>query len=621
MRKTSNKYLVPFIALGSLASMQVAAAPKDKKPNFLFIMTDQQRFDALSIAGNQVLKTPNLDRLARQGAWFKNVYTQCAVCGPARATILTGRTVENHGVITNGLAESIKSSGIMGMPTFDELLSENGYNCENHGKWHSPEFHAEVYKNPVLITKSGRLVFAPGGMTRISFDDIDQVYPVAPLMPGELYDTFTKRPYVVNPLDKRYGMTDQQVKNSGISFAQPDLHGVLKTPAEHSFTAFQAKQTIEALERNKDKPFSITCSFHFPHAPMLPVKPYSDMYPFSEMKVPASISDAMLNSPYRSQNGRLNNQEYADQEKIKYLISDYYALVTEIDDWVGKILNKLTELGLDENTLVIFTSDHGEMLGAHGMREKNVFYEESAHVPLMIRFPGRIQPGTTVEGYTSNLNLFATILDYLNIPEYPSDSKSLRGMIEGTDLSMGKMVVTEWLNNEDKQPGYMILKEGWKMFIPYSVESNVINALYNLKEDPHEMNNLIGNNPYRKNYEAKANELRNDLLNWLKENKSSHYEGVKSRDLMKADLSTGSIDWDKKKFRVFPNPTSGKVTLDSYTEIIDGIGIYDLLGRMIYADQEVFSGQKTIDIPLKSGVCMIRPIGKYPFHTQKVIVQ
>lgn len=621
MSKTSNKYLVPFIALGCLAASQGIAAPKDKKPNLLFIMTDQQRFDALSIAGNQVLKTPNLDRLARQGAWFKNVYTQCAVCGPARATILTGRTVENHGVITNGLAESIKSSGIMAIPTFDELLSENGYNCEYHGKWHSPEFHAEVYKNPVLITKSGRSVFAPGGMTRIYFDNIDPLYPVAPLMPGELYDTFTKRPYLVNPLDKRYGMTEQQVKNSVISYIQPDLHGVLKTPVEHSFTAFQAKQTIEALERNKDKPFSITCSFHFPHAPMLPVKPYSDMYPFSEMKVPVSISDAMLNSPYRSQNGRLNNPEYADQEKIKYLISDYYALVTEIDDWVGKILNKLTELGLDENTLVIFTSDHGEMLGAHGMREKNVFYEESAHVPLMIRFPGRIQPGTTVEGYTSNLNLFATILDYLNIPEYPSDSKSLRGMIEGTDQSMGKMVVTEWLNNEDKQPGYMILKDNWKMFIPYSATSTVIDALYNLNDDPFEMNNLLGSNPDKKKYAQKVNELHTDLVAWLKDHQSIHYEGVKTRNLTGTPLSTGSIQTPAKKIRVFPNPTSGKVTLDSYTEIIDGIGIYDLLGRVIYADKEAFSGQKTINIPLKSGVCMIRPIGKYPFHTQKVIVQ
>ena len=621
MIKTTNKYLIPLFALGCLAASQSNAAKRDKKPNLLFIMTDQQRFDALGIAGNQVIKTPNLDRLDKQGAWFRNAYTQCAVCAPARASLLTGRTVENHGILTNDLATSAKSSGIMAMPTFDELLSNNGYNCEYHGKWHSPEFHAEVYRNPVLKTKSGRSVFAPGGIDRLYADYLDPVFPIGPLMTGELYDTYTKRPYVMNPLDKRYGMTEEQAKNSGITYAQPDLHGVLKTPAEHSFTAFQAKQVIEALERNKNNTFSITCSFHFPHAPMLPVKPFADMYRVNEMKVPASISDAMQNSPYRSQNGRLTNPEYADPEKIKYLIYDYYALVTEIDDWVGKILNKLTELGLDENTMVIFTSDHGEMLGAHGMREKNVFYEESAHVPLMIRFPGRIKPGTTVDGYVSNMNLFATILDYMNIPEYPSDSQSLRGMIDGTSQSMGKFVVTEWLYNEDRQPAYMILKDNWKMFIPYSATSTVIDALYNLNDDPNEMNNLLGSNPDKKRYTQKVNELHNDLCTWLKEHNSSHYNGVKSRNLTGIPLSTGSIDVPKKQFRVYPNPTSGKVTIDSNTEKIFEIGIFDLYGRVIFTDNESFSGTKTIDIPLKSGVCMIVAQGNFPYSTQKIMVE
>jgi hypothetical protein len=271
--------------------------------------------------------------------------------------------------------------------------------------------------------------------------------------------------------------------------------------------------------------------------------------------------------------------------------------------------------------MVIFTSDHGEMLGAHGMREKNVFYEESAHVPLMIRFPGFIKPGTTVDGYVSNLNLFATILDYLNIPDYPSDSKSLRGMVEGTDQSMGKYVVTEWLYNEDKQPAYMILKDNWKMFIPYSVESNIVNALYDLKNDPLEMNNLIGNNAERKNYEVKANELREDLLNWLKEHKSGHYDGVKSRNLMKADLSTGSIDIPIKQLRIFPNPTSGKVTIDSNNLKIEGIRAFDMFGQNIYSDNESFTGTKTIDLPLKSGVCMIKTLGEYSFLTQKIIVE
>jgi arylsulfatase A-like enzyme len=609
------------ISFGSIIISQVATAKIQQKPNLLFIMTDQQRFDALSIAGNTVVKTPNLDRLAKQGAWFKNAYTQCAVCAPTRASILTGCTVENHQILTNEVANSTKETGRMAMPTYDELLNQNGYRCEYFGKWHSPEFHAEVYQNPVLKTKNGKSIFAPGGLNAIYMDYLNPVYPKQSLKPGELYDSFTDRPYIMNPLDKRYGMTNEQVKQLNIKYIQPDLHGELSIPAENSFTAFYAKQTIDALERNKDNTFSITCSFHFPHAPMLPVKPYSEMYSVKDMPVPASISDPMQNSPYKTQNGRLNNPEYADPEKIKYMIADYYALVTEIDVWAGKILDKLTELGLNDNTLVIFTSDHGEMLGSHGMREKNVFYEESAHIPLMIRFPGHIKPETAVEGYLSNMNLFATIFDYLQLPEHPSDAKSLRGMIEGTDQTMGKYVVTEWLYNQDKQPAYMIVKDNWKMFIPYSEESTVINALYNLDEDPYEMNNLLGNNPERKKYEGKANELRDDILTWLKQHKSSHYEGVKARNLMGTNLSTGSIDLPVKRLRIFPNPTSGKVTLDSNNVKIDGIGIYNLFGQAIYTDNESFTGLKTIDLPLTSGFCLIKPRSKYPFSAQKVTIE
>ena len=528
-----HKWYRKMILLGSvLLFLSNLMAQVPKKTNLLFIITDQQRFDALSLAGNKILKTPNFDRLAKQGVWFKNAYTQCAVCAPTRASILTGATVENHQILTNEISNSAKETGRLSMPTFDELLSKNGYRCEYYGKWHSPEFHAEIYQNPQLKSSNGKSVFAPGQLTALYMDYLKPIYPKAKLQAGELYDSFTEQPYLMNPLDKRFGMTEDQVKLLNKKYSQPDLHGELQTPAENSFTAFQAKQIIEALERNKNNTFSITCSFHFPHAPMLPVKPYSAMYKVKDMPVPVSISDPMLNSPYRSQNGRLTHTEYADAEKIKYMIADYYGLVKEIDDWVGKILGKLDELGLAENTLVIFTSDHGDMLGAHGMREKNVFYEESAHIPLLIRLPNKIKPKSTVNGYVSTIDLFATINDYLQMPEQPSDGKSLRGLIEGTDKLHGKYVVTEWLYNEDKQPAYMIIKDNWKMLVPYSAESTVINVLYNLKNDPYEMKNLLGSNPDRKKYVEKANELRSDLLSWLKQHKSKHYEGVKNRDLL-----------------------------------------------------------------------------------------
>jgi arylsulfatase A-like enzyme len=214
------------------------------------------------------------------------------------------------------------------------------------------------------------------------------------------------------------------------------------------------------------------------------------------------------------------------------MISNYYGLITELDHWMGEIMNKLDETGLAENTLVIFTSDHGEMLGAHGMREKNVFYEESSHVPLMIKMPNEIQKETTMNGYVSNVDLFATIMDYLNIGNYKSDGESLRDLIEHTQTNHGDYVVTEWNYRGPTSPNYMIVKDGWKFMIPYTEDSKVINAMYHLTEDPHEMNNLLGKNPERRKYKQKVEELRTNFLEWLKKNDSKHYLGVSKRKLI-----------------------------------------------------------------------------------------
>jgi len=505
---------------------------KGDKSNLLFIMTDQQRSDALSIAGNTVLETPNLDRLAKQGAYFKNAYSPCAVCCPARSSVLTGCTVENTRMRTNGLAYYPKEKGLMTMPTFDEILTDEGYHCEYYGKWHSLTSHTNIYKNPLRAAKNEKSVFGHGGQKFVWLDYLKDKEPIRALKAGEFYDNMSNRPYKTDPIDKFHGKTLAELKTKNIKVVQPDQHGELLMDKENTLTAFQAKQTIEAIERLKDKPFSITCSFHFPHSPILPAEPYYSMYPAKDMSPPVSISDDMSNSPYQTANGRKNLSEYRDTDKIKYMISNYYGLIKEIDDWVGEILNTLDKHGLTDNTLVIFISDHGEMLGAHGMREKNVFYEESAHIPLLIRLPRQIKSNTTVNGYVSLVDLFATIMDYLKIKEHKSDGNSLRGLIEGTDSEHGKYAVTEWDYRGDVSPNYMIIKDGWKMIIPYSVTSEVINALYDLNTDPHEMNNLIGKNPNRHRYAEKTEKLRACLLEWLKKNGSNHYEGVRKRKLV-----------------------------------------------------------------------------------------
>ena len=485
---------------------------KGSKPNLLFLMTDQQRFDALSYAGNTILKTPNLDRLAREGVWFENAHAQCAVCAPARSSILTGHTVAHTQVISNKQAHVSEDTGVMPMKTYDEILSDNGYECEYYGKWHSPVYRARVYNNPVTAAGIHKTELGLGKKaTYLKY--LDPLYPDRALNKGELKDTLTERPYLPDPIDRRLDLKNRGLE-SDIKVGQSDIHGVTTIPAEYHIPAFEAGKTIQALERLKDKPFSITCSFHHPHPPYLASEKYIEMYPPEKMVPPVSIDDDMADSPYlRAKKG--TDEKYSDPKMIQYFISEYYALVREVDDWVGQILDKLEELGLTDNTLVVFISDHGEMLGSHGMRGKFCFYEESSHVPMIIRFPGRIRSGTKVKAPVSTMDLFATILDYLDMPPHPSDGHSLRGLIEGAVDEDDTYVVTEWLSDLQGKPSHMVLKGGWKLMRPDPSAKKVKKALYNLNTDPHEMNNLLVNRAKSPNIDLKTAELEACFRDWM----------------------------------------------------------------------------------------------------------
>jgi len=485
---------------------------KSSKPNLLFIMTDQQRFDALSYAGNDILNTSNMDRLAREGAWFENTHTQCAVCVPARASMLTGHTAANTKVISNRQAYVPEDTGVMPMKTYDEILSENEYECEYYGKWHTPVYRARVYNNPVTAAGIHKTELGPGKKAAY-LKYLDQLYPDRELKEGELKDTLTERPYVPDPIDRRLDLKNKGLE-SDIKVGQSDIHGITTIPAAYHISAFEAGKTIQALERLKDKAFSITCSFHHPHPPYLAAEKYSHMYPPEKMIPPVSIDDDMVNSPYLKVKRRAD-EKYSDPKMIQHFISEYYALVKEVDDWVGQILDKLDDFGLTDNTMVVFTSDHGEMLGSHGMRGKFCFYEESSHVPMMIRFPGRIKPGTKVKAPVSNMDLFATILDYLDMPAHPSDGSSLRGLIEGVVNEDGTYVVTEWLSDLQDKPSHMVLKGDWKLMRPDPSAKKVKKALYNLNDDPHEVKNLLADGADSKAYAVKMAELENCFQAWI----------------------------------------------------------------------------------------------------------
>ena len=210
----------------------VNEAPK----NLLFIIVDQQRYDALSIAGNPIVKTPNLDRLAKQGAYFKNAYTPVAVCGPARSSILTGTTINTNGVNTNKKTYNFNDTAVMTMKTFDEILTEKGYHAEYYGKWHALTSHAATYKNQNKYAKNGKYMFEHGGQSYMYQDYLNDVFPKREPKSGELLDNFTKRPYTPDPLDINYGKTYAEVKKENKKLSQPNFHGKSSIPKEHTIT-------------------------------------------------------------------------------------------------------------------------------------------------------------------------------------------------------------------------------------------------------------------------------------------------------------------------------------------------------------------------------------------------
>ena len=525
-----------------------AAAPPKDAVNLLFIMTDQQRFDALGRAGNPVLRTPHLDSLARDGVYFENAYSNCPICVPARAVMLTGHTIESVGVRGNGDCGPTDGADV---PTFDGVLARHGYHTEYYGKWHTPFKYAATYKNAVRQTgKHSRGAAAGGQAAAYKAYVTKHVQPRQPRK-GELLDKGSGRPYAPDRLDWRYGidaaefekrMRDakraarragrdpKRAKPKGLDLAsQAGSYGCLDVPPAHTRTAFVAGEVLAALDRVKDKPFSLTCSFGPPHPPMILPKPYYGLYPAKDIRPPQSNDDPMTNSPYAARAAQGEMKRYRNKAHVRQMMSNYYGMVAEVDHWVGQVLAKLKRLGLDERTLVIFTSDHGEMLGDHGLHSKMVLYEGSAHIPLLLRLPGVIPGGAVVAAPVSHVDLFATILDYLKMPARRSDGRSLRKLIEGRRDRGPDYCVAEW--GARGGPTLMVRTRDWKYITSHAPKSAAVDALYDLRSDPHEMTNLIGKNPGKADHVKQARAMKARLVEWLTRIRSPRLAGVKTREI------------------------------------------------------------------------------------------
>ncbi len=508
----------------------------EKHPNVLIIMTDQQRWDALGYAGNAEIKTPNMDRLAKEGVYFQNAYSACPVCVPARSSILTGHTIFNVKVLGN---TDIDNEDIPKISTFDQILSDNGYRTEYYGKWHVPYQFASKYNNAVRPTNKSKFTSVQSNVEgfREYLDKIGE--PQRPANADELIDNMSLRPYVPLSIDGRVGIIEDNIadvsngkKSKRQKVSQAENFGIFHGLKNASLAAFEGSEALEALKNMKPgKPFSLTCSFGPPHPPFVVPANYADLYKPEQLSVPASINDQLLNAPYKRSNAPFD-QRFQNPEMVKQMKQVYYAMVTQVDEWVGKLLDELDRRGLKDNTLVVFVSDHGEMMGDHGLNSKMKMYEGSAHIPLIIRFPGIIPAGKKVTTPVSHHDLFATILDYtgMKIPE--NDGRSLRNLVDGKTDPMD-YAVSVWGQINNGGP-FMIRKGDWKMIVYLQMNDSkqvATQSLYNLKSDPLEMNNLIGTNPEKATYEKRAGELKQTLKEWMIKTKTPYIKELENTKL------------------------------------------------------------------------------------------
>jgi choline-sulfatase len=498
------------VSLGAAAAVP-SLSQAQKPPNLLFIMADQFRFDALACAGNRVVQTPNLDKLAQDGARFENAMCACPVCVPSRTGMLTGKSMANTSVGGNVAAQDDKLD--VG-PTFDNILHDRGYKSQYYGKWHVPYKAARTYDNKVADVPAEHRDF-------VAY--IDRNVPKRKPAKGELNSPMYMRPYTASPVDGHYA--DAQAGIDPGNYTQQDQFGWIHVPKEHSLAAFPTDQVIHALDEMKDGPFSLTCSIGPPHPPFLNVEPYWGMYPWTDMPVPRTLAPDARWGPYRERAEGM--KFYHDEERVKRFMSIYYGMVREVDDQVGRLLRRVDELGLRDNTLVIFTADHGEMMGSHGLVSKMVLYEEAVHVPLLMRMPRTIKPGTVAHDVVSGMDLFSTILESLGTPAPPRDGDSLRPLLTGTGKAGPDYRVSEW--GVRNQPSFMVRTREWKLLMADSPESRGHDALFDLRNDPYEMRNLLGDPTDRQVVNARAAEMKERLLAWLGKVHSPVLDAVKQR--------------------------------------------------------------------------------------------
>ena len=494
-----------------------------KPPNFLFIITDQQRHDHLSCAGNPLLRTQHIDQLAGRGVRFENFYVASAVCMPNRASIMTGRMPSSHGVRFNGIPLSRDAV------TFVDLLRANGYRTGLVGKAHLqnvtdlvsayPGVDAAGIAPPDALSEARRTRFSgpeyelerEPGAERLGyraletpfygFDHVELCTRHGDRCAGHYSNWLAGLVDDVDVLRSRENLIPAP------EYSAPQAYRTRVPPELHS-TAYVAARGREFLERHvasgEDAPFFLQVSFPDPHHPYTPAGHYWEQYQPEHVTLPPTFAQADLpptvaaihelsRDPQKLRNPR---QPFAVSARHAQEITALtYGMVHHIDDAVGQLMGSLQALGIADNTIVIFTSDHGDFMGDRGIMLKGpLHYQGIAKVPFVWMDPRSVRPGTTTDTLGSSLDISATVLAQAGLaPFHGLQGQDLSGVLDGTTSAVREGLLIE---QDAQAPNFgfthpirarTLVTDRWRMSI-YRGESFA--ELYDLQSDPHETKNL-----------------------------------------------------------------------------------------------------------------------------------
>lgn len=465
------------------------------RPNVLLLYTDQQRWDSLGCYGNPFAISPNLDQLAQQGARLGHFYINNPVCAPSRMSFLTGRYPSSLGIGCNGIAFPEKDA----MP-INRLLSRYNYHTAQIGKLHFDPHTTCDHRDPGHTYGFDTFILSdePG-----CYEDA-YIQWVETHFPEELDAIRAGLPHYAQQLQEIRG-----ISRSGDR--QQDVHEPYVYPGSEqtTHTAFVATETCEFLKSSSDNPFFCIAGFYAPHTPINPPKRFLDMFSPSDMPLPK----------LGSQEQKASFLSDISDKKWAEIVTSYYALCTHVDDQIGRILKTLDEVGKTENTIVVFTSDHGEYLGDHGRIQKWMpGHDCVARVPFIIRYPGVIPQGTVVDQIVEGVDFVPTILDYcaVQIPTFVQ-GKSVKPVLQGQTTAHKDAALIEYF--EPCKSGTHSSSIKTKEYL-YCISEAGDEVLYDRKNNPEENMNVADSDEYQE----VLSKMRKRLINRLQVASYSRHE-------------------------------------------------------------------------------------------------